>query len=58
MDKIFYFNVYQSVTNGHCMFFNTLVFFHILRYHFLKVTEGILRPEAAIVGCDRRSQHH
>ena len=34
-----------------------LGFVHILRNHFLKVRNGILRPEAAIVGCDRWSQH-
>ena len=31
-------------------------FVHIFRNHFLKVKDGILEPEDAIVGCDRRSQ--
>ena len=30
---------------------------HILRNHFPEVTDGILRPEVATVGCGRRPQH-
>ncbi len=52
--KLFHFQVFVfSFTFEN----QVLGFVHILRNHFVEVLDGILRLEAATVGCGRRPQH-
>ena len=50
------FNVLNIIT--WLLFMNNLGVVQILRNKFPEIIDGILRPEAGIVGCGRRPQHH